>query len=89
MAFEHVATIDVDPVGGQVHEHGWQSWSPTTTYALSGRPSRPTREGRQVMSYRPEQQALAGVFQGEGLLAVQAAADAPVHVSPSTFVSAG
>jgi alpha-galactosidase len=83
MAFEHVATIDVDPVGGHVYEHGWQSWSPTTTYALSGRPFRPTREGRRVMNYRPEQHALAGVFQGEGLLAVQPAADAPVHVVAS------
>ena len=83
MAFEDVATIDVDPVGGKVYEHGWQSWSPTTTYPLRGRPFRPTREGSQVMNYRPEQHALADVFQGEGLLALQPAADAPVHVFAS------
>jgi alpha-galactosidase len=35
------------------------------------------------MNYRPEQHALAGAFQGEGLLAVQPAADAPVHVVAS------
>jgi alpha-galactosidase len=80
MAFERVATIDVDLVAGQVYEHGWQSWSPTRTYGVRDLPFRPTRGGRQVMNYRPEQQALAGVFQGEGLLAVQPAADAPVHI---------
>ena len=80
MAFERIATIDVDPVAGQVYEHGWQSWSPTTTYGVRDQPFRPTRQGAQVMNYRPEQQALADVFQGEGLLAVQPAADAPVHI---------
>ncbi len=42
MAFEPVAAIDVDPLEGRIYEHGWQSWSPTTTYAVTERPFRPT-----------------------------------------------
>jgi alpha-galactosidase len=64
----------------RVYEHGWQSWSPSTTYSISEQPPRATDPDVHVMNYRPGRVPRPGAFQGEGLLAVQAAAQGPVHV---------
>jgi len=70
------------PVGPDtlVYEHGWQSWSPTTTYRLGAAALRSTAPDVHVMNYRPGTIPAPGTFQGEGLLAVQAAPGEPVHV---------
>jgi alpha-galactosidase len=69
--FQHVLTIEVAPERGQVYEEGWQSWSPSTIYPVSGEPLRaPTqiayRGGYGGTRPAPE----PGQFQGEGLLAI-------------------
>lgn len=79
-AFEDVARVAGDPGGAQVYEHGWQSWSPSTTYAVRDRPHRPSSGLMRLMNYRPDRVVPEERFQGEGLLAVRAAADGPVHV---------
>jgi alpha-galactosidase len=79
-SFVDVAAVACDPVGARVYEHGWQSWSPTTTYALHDRPYRPTAEATRVLCYRPDCSVPEGFFQGEGLLAVRESAGGPVHV---------
>ena len=53
-----------------VFEHGWQSWSPSTTYQIDERPWRPVNERNRVICYRPDTDPSADVFWGEGLLAV-------------------
>lgn len=78
--FADVDEVMVDPRTARVFEHGWQTGSPTTSYALSDRPHRPSSENRRIISYRPEQVVAAEVFQGEGLLAVLGAEGGPVHV---------
>jgi alpha-galactosidase len=79
-AFTDVAEIPLDPARARVYEHGWQSWSPTTTYALDERPWRPRDRRRQVMGWRPDRDAPADAFQGEGLLAVDPGDGGPVEV---------
>jgi alpha-galactosidase len=79
-AFTAAAEVVYDPGTARIYEHGWQSWSPTTTYSLHDRPHRPTGERSPVLCYRPDCSVPAGVFQGEGLLAVQESARGPVHV---------
>src|SRR5439155_16614781 len=68
------------PATARVYEHGWQSWSPSTTYRLDERPIRPVGARRQVICYRPESTPPPDGFQGEGLLAVQPSANEPVHL---------
>ncbi len=51
-------------------EHGWQSWSPTTTYSVGDRPWRPHSERNRILCYRPETNPGSDVFWGEGLLAI-------------------
>ncbi len=63
-----------------VHEQGWQSWSPSATYPIDGVPHRSTHPDIHVMNYRSDRVPAPGTFQGEGLLAVRAGPDAPVHV---------
>jgi alpha-galactosidase len=53
-----------------VHEHGWQSWSPTGTYPATATSPRPADPAHRVMGYRPEKRLPVEGFQGEGLLAV-------------------
>jgi alpha-galactosidase len=53
-----------------VHEHGWQSWSPTGTYPATVSPPRPAGRARQVIGFRPDKAPPLRGFQGEGLLAV-------------------
>jgi alpha-galactosidase len=79
-AFAEVGRLACDPRRAQVYEHGWQSWSPSTTYAVRQRPHRPSTERSRVLNYRPDRSVPNGVFQGEGLLAVRPDSEGPVHV---------
>jgi alpha-galactosidase len=67
-SFTEVATVRIDPAHARVYEHGWQSWSPSTTYAVTDRSYRPVRAETQTMGFRPGKPAPESVFQGEGLL---------------------
>ncbi len=78
--FADVAEVPVEEARARVHEHGWQSWSPTATYALGQRPHRPHGERTRQISYRPDRSAPAEAFQGEGLLAVDPGDGGPVRV---------
>jgi alpha-galactosidase len=78
-AFTDVAEVRVDPARARVHEHGWQSWTPTTTYALDERPHRARNQRQRVTSYRPVPYP-QDAFQGEGLLAVDPGDGGPVEV---------
>jgi alpha-galactosidase len=78
--FAEVGAVACDPSSARVYEHGWQSWSPTTTYLLRDPPYRPSGETTRVLCYRPDCSVPGGYFQGEGLLAVQESAGGPVHV---------
>src|SRR5213593_3489544 len=69
--FAEVGAVACDPSSARVYEHGWQSWSPTTTYLLRDPPYRPSGETTRVLCYRPDCSVPQGYFQGEGLLAVQ------------------
>jgi alpha-galactosidase len=68
--FQVIDEVPVDPARARVYEHGWQSWSPTTTYPVDATSWRPVRPVTQVMSYRPGKPGPEHGFQGEGLLAV-------------------
>ncbi|WP_327580574.1 alpha-galactosidase [Nonomuraea sp. NBC_00507] len=71
MSFADIGEITCVPGRARVFEHGWQSWSPTGAYGLDDAPPRPAGETIQVLCYRPETPVPEGVFQGEGLLAVE------------------
>jgi alpha-galactosidase len=80
-----IATLAVDPSTVRVYEHGWQSWTATSTYRLDDRPPRHWDPVKNVMSLRPgAPKPPAGSFQGDGLLAIQVADGGPVHVFAST-----
>jgi hypothetical protein len=49
---EVVEEVPVDPARATVYEHGWQSWSPATTYPADGTSWRPVRELTKIMGYR-------------------------------------
>jgi alpha-galactosidase len=68
--FVEIASVDVDPALARVYEHGWQSWSPTASYALTERPRRPSSDKYRLLCYRADREAPADAFQGEGLLAL-------------------
>jgi alpha-galactosidase len=72
-----VAEIDVDPASAVVYEHGWQSWTPTSAYAVTQPPHRP-RRSRNLVMHRGGSPIDA--FHGSGLLAVQPESGAEVHV---------
>lgn len=82
--FTPVATVPVDPRRARVHEEGWQSWSPSGAYALDARPHRPTNADWATVCYRPGVTAPAGVFQGEGLLALDPGDGSPVRLWAAT-----
>src|SRR5689334_11808990 len=84
MAFETVDEVPVDPASARVYEHGWQSWSPTTTYPATGTSWRPVRAPSAVMSYRPGKPGPERGFQGEGLLAVEPGDGSPVRLYATT-----
>lgn len=78
MSFSVVAEIPVDTSVARVFEHGWQSWSPSSSYPVTETSPRPPHRGRRQMSYRPDVIAPDAGFQGEGLLAVDTGSG--VHV---------
>ncbi|WP_053207238.1 glycoside hydrolase family 36 protein [Jiangella muralis] len=65
--------------GAEIFEHGWQSFSPTTTYALGVRPHRPTSERNRMLNYRQSSHPGPDGYFGEGVLAVADGAGS-VHV---------
>lgn len=75
-----VARVPVDRAAARIHEHGWQSWSPTATYRLDESPARPVSEARRVGNYRPDREVPSSEFGGEGLLAVDPGTGDEVHV---------
>jgi alpha-galactosidase len=75
---ERICEIDVDRQEALVHEHGWQSWSPTMSYRVHERSYRAASERERIMGSRAE--TPAGFFQGEGLLAIQSSSKGPVHI---------
>ncbi|MEV5435982.1 glycoside hydrolase family 36 protein [Streptomyces sp. NPDC052682] len=78
--FTPVACVPVDVRTARVHEEGWQSWSPSGAYALDGLPYRPANDTFATLCYRPGVTVPAGVFQGEGLLALDAGDGSPVRL---------
>ncbi|GKQ37670.1 glycoside hydrolase family 36 protein [Streptomyces sp. A012304] len=78
--FTPVASVAVDPRRARVHEEGWQSWSPSGAYALGDTPHRPTNTNWATVCYRPGVTVPEGVFQGEGLLALDPGDGSPVRL---------
>lgn len=70
----------VDPERGRVYEHGWQSWSPSATYPVTGTGHRPVRPVMQTMCWRPGRPGPELGFQGEGLLGVDPGDGGPVRL---------
>ncbi len=79
-----VATVPIEAATARVYEHGWQSWSPSTTYAVTDRPLRPVSDRNRILNWRPDSRHEAGAFQGEGLLAIEPSPGAAVHVIATT-----
>lgn len=77
---EMITAIPIDAAQARIYEHGWQSWSPTTTYRIGERPYRPTSERNRRMGYRMDVRQPVDAYQGEGLLAVQPGAHEPVTI---------
>jgi alpha-galactosidase len=75
-----VVRLKVDPDRARVYEHGWQSWSPTASYAVTETSHRPVQPVMQTMCWRPGRPAPARGFQGEGLLAVDPGTGEPVRL---------
>ena len=57
-----VGEVEVDPRRAVVHEEGWQSWSPTSTYRLDQRPWRGTDPVFFAMSYKDPAGLAAGLL---------------------------
>ncbi|TDD41407.1 alpha-galactosidase [Nonomuraea terrae] len=71
MSFHDIGEVACRLDEARVFEHGWQSWSPTGSYRWTDTPPRPADETIQILCYRPETPVPAGMFQGEGLLAIE------------------
>jgi alpha-galactosidase len=82
--FELVDELAVDTRAGRVYEHGWQSWSPATSYPVDATSYRPGRPEIATMCYRPGRPGPERGFQGEGLLAVDPGDGEPVRVYGAT-----
>ncbi|MQA83244.1 MAG: alpha-galactosidase [Streptosporangiales bacterium] len=78
--FALVAEVPVDSDRALVYEEGWQSWSPTTTYRVGDPPVRSPDPHSTALCYLPDRLPSADVYQGEGLLALDAGDGGPVHV---------
>ncbi|MFF7290566.1 glycoside hydrolase family 36 protein [Streptomyces griseorubiginosus] len=78
--FTPVASVPLDPRRARVHEEGWQSWSPSGAYGLGDKPYRPTNDNWATVCYRPGVTVPEGVFQGEGLLALDPGDGSPVRL---------
>jgi len=70
VTFSPIDEVDVSPERATVYEHGWQSWSPTSTYPVTQTSPRPELRWQHPMRFRPETPAPPRGFQAEGLLAV-------------------
>jgi alpha-galactosidase len=70
VGYTHIDEVTVDPRRARVHEHGWQSWSPTTTYPAGATSARPRDACQHLMRFRPGSPLPGTGFQAEGLLAV-------------------
>ena len=82
--FSEIGEVGVEPAAARVFEHGWQSWSPTTTYRLTDRPFRATSPSWFPVNYQgPDPTPPAG-FQGEGLLAVDPGNSEPIRIWAAT-----
>ncbi|MDJ0664729.1 MAG: alpha-galactosidase [Acidimicrobiia bacterium] len=79
-----IAEIDISPESALISEHGWQSWSPSTTYSLRKRPWRPRSERNRMLCYRPETDPGDHVFWGEGLLAIDPGDGTGFHIFSAT-----
>ncbi|MQA26684.1 MAG: alpha-galactosidase [Micromonosporaceae bacterium] len=85
MPFEIIDDVPVAPAAALVHEHGWQSWSPTADYPVTGRAHRPAAvAGRVPLCYRAGKPPPETSFQGEGLLAVDPGDGNPIRVYAAT-----
>ncbi|MFD6167406.1 glycoside hydrolase family 36 protein [Streptomyces coeruleorubidus] len=78
--FTPLASVPVDLRHARVHEEGWQSWSPSGAYALGTAPYRPANANWATVCYRPGVTVPDGVFQGEGLLALDPGDGSPVRL---------
>ncbi|GAP50040.1 glycoside hydrolase family 36 protein [Streptomyces azureus] len=78
--FTPLASVPVDLRHARVHEEGWQSWSPSGAYALGTAPYRPASANWATVCYRPGVTVPDGVFQGEGLLALDPGDGSPVRL---------
>ncbi|WP_309484502.1 glycoside hydrolase family 36 protein [Streptomyces himalayensis] len=78
--FEPVATLTVDPGTARIHAEGWQSWSVTDSLPVTAVPYRPTLANSLAMDCHYNAAPPEGVFQGEGVLAVDPGDGGPVHV---------
>lgn len=78
--YHQFASVPVDPGSGQVYVHGWQSWSPTTAYPVTGSGHRPGQPAMLTMCYRPGRPPPERGFQAEGLLAVAPGNGQPVRL---------
>jgi alpha-galactosidase len=76
---EVVATIAIDPATARVHEQGWQSWTPSATYAVDAAPYR-AREARWHRPPGVRDRGPVPAFEGAGVLAVLPASGEPVHL---------
>ncbi|WP_327092233.1 alpha-galactosidase [Nonomuraea sp. NBC_01738] len=80
MPFADVGELTGAPRQVSIFEHGWQSWSPTGAYRPDQAPPRPASATIQTLCYRPETPVPPGVFQGEGLIAIDPGDGAPVSL---------
>lgn len=78
--FDVVLTMPCTPSQATVYEHGWQSWSPSGTYAGDSRSPRPVHDKTYLSNWRGDSPPPADGFQGEGLIAIQPADGAAVTV---------
>jgi alpha-galactosidase len=65
-----VTEIPLDLSRAVIHEQGWQSWSPSTSYSPGTPPHRPANDIRRIGAWRAESFPAPDVYRGEGLLAV-------------------
>ncbi len=79
MGFEVIDEVAVDRRHGRVHEQGWQSWSPATSYPVRATSYRPVQPAVDLMCYRPHKPAPASGFQSEGVLVVNPGDSGPVR----------
>lgn len=78
--FEPLAELRVDPGSARVHTEGWQSWSVTGSLPVTAVPYRATLPNSLAMDCHYGLVPPEGVFQGEGVLAVDPGDGGPVHV---------